>query len=400
MKKLIKYLIESLFDNIDDIISDNEENTDAVGDVIISACNIQLKKDKRNLTNYNLYNNIIYSDAEFYYNLANTAADVLYNFYFYKQTQVYYECKFNVNNSNHDRIYFYNNGGEDRDEYMICYFELKNNHIYYVQNVMSIRTSGRPLFTYLKQKNLLNTSYLHFLIPILKLCSIDYLRLYENEGDVPFNVVKTLSISAPYYANTNSNASLFTSEIVNKLPEIQVPSGNGYTNIISIAKNAYIQFNNGLNVDAEETLYSIIDYFIENGFKKIKKEGNIFINGARHTVDAAGVYELNQLAYNKMFDDYLIKRNIETLSFTEKDRMKYKVLYTGIDYFKDAAPLGDYPYIYSVEFKEKSKDEKGSYIIAYFEYEFYDKNKVYRYTKTLWKVYKTGLVELSKVISS
>lgn len=385
MQLLIKYLVESLFD--DDIFNSDEQ---IVSDGIVRAELSALTNYKQNITEYpRNFVDIAYAEE------LNDVAQIFLKSldidnYYKNETEYVYECEFKDYSENkrmeYDRIYFYSRNPQNHSrQKMLFHLNLKGHHVYYLQYVEPYNNGYSKLNSTGKEVEI---RFMDILPNILKECDIDEIRLFTRDNQDP-KKIKTYIFNGI----ARDKQQIITKETIEKMPVFTIPTTTtGYAPIVQVNKTAKIQFSYQLRLDTYETLWKFFQYFKHQGFKKY--EWTSLFNVQDEESDYEGISDSKEL-----FDKFMVDNNFEVYSFSQKNDIEYTVNQEAYRYCKE-----NFGYQESVgmlhycEWEEKGKDDKGQFVYIRFSCDYNDTDRKHRYVKLLYKFYKSGLCILDKVL--
>ena len=388
MKKLIKQLVESLFDD-DDILDVDDYGLEAASKMLKGQLAI-LQKAKGNITQYP----DDFEDVKYAEELNDVAQIFLRSLdidnYYKNETEYVYECEFKDYSENkrmeYDRIYFYSRNPQNHSrQKMLFHLNLKGHHVYYLQYVDPYNNGYSKLNSTGKEDEV---RFMDILPNILKECDIDEIRLYTRDNQDP-KKIKTYIFNGI----ARDKQQIITKETIAKMPVFTIPTTTtGYAPITQVNKSAKIRFSYQLRLDTYETLWEFFQYFKRQGFKKY--EWTSLFNVMDKESDYEGISSSRDL-----FDKFMVDNNFEVYSFSQKNDIEYAVNQEAYRYCKK-----NFGYQESVgmlhycEWKEKGKDDKGQFVYIRFCCEYNDFDGRHRYVKLLYRFYKSGLCILDKVL--
>lgn len=386
MKKLIKQLVESLFDDDDILDVDNSE----VSSKLMKGELLTLQKVKGNITQYPED----FEDVQYAEELNEVAQIFLRSLdldnYYKNETEYVYECEFKDYSENkrmeYDRIYFYSRNPENHSrQKMLFHLNLKGHHVYYLQYVEPYNNGYSKLNSTGKEDEV---RFMDILPNILKECDIDEIRLYTRDNQDP-KKIKTYIFNGI----ARDKQQIITKETIAKMPVFTIPTTTtGYAPITKVNKSAKIQFSYQLRLDTYETLWEFFQYFKRQGFKKY--ECTSLFNVWDEESDYEGISDSTEL-----FNKFMVDNNFELYSFSQKDDIEYAFNQEAYRYCKE-----NFGYQESVgmlhycEWEEKGKDDKGQFVYIRFNGDYNDFVGRHRYVKLLYRFYKSGLCILDKVL--
>ena len=386
MKKLIKQLVESLFDDDDILDVDDLEFSSKMlkGELAI------LQKAKGNITQYP----DDFEDVQYAQEL-NEVADIFLrsldidNVY-KNETEYVYECEFKDYSENkrmeYDRIYFYSRNPQNHSrQKMLFHLNLKGHHVYYLQYVDPYN-NGYSAFNIMGKED--KVRFMDILPNILKECDIDEIRLYTRDNQDP-KKIKTYIFNG----RARDKQQIITKETIAKMPVFTIPTTTtGYAPIVQVNKTAKIEFSYQLRFDTYETLWEFFQYFKRQGFKKYKLTS--LLNVLDEETEYDGISDSTEL-----FNKFMVDNNFELYSFSQKDDIEYVVNQEAYQYCRENLGYQEnIGMLHYCEWAEKGKDDKGQFLYIRFNGDYNDFVGRHRYVKLLYKFYKSGLCVLDKVL--
>lgn len=388
MKKLIKQLVESLFDD-DDILDVDDYGLEAASKMLKGQLAI-LQKAKGNITQYP----DDFEDVQYAEELNDVAQIFLRSLdidnYYKNETEYVYECEFKDYSENkrmeYDRIYFYSRNPQNHSmQKMLFHLNLKGHHVYYLQYVDPYNNGYSKLNSTGKEDEV---RFMDILPNILKECDIDEIRLYTRDNQDP-KKIKTYIFNGI----ARDKQQIITKETIAKMPVFTIPTTTtGYAPITQVNKSAKIQFSYQLRLDTYETLWEFFQYFKRQGFKKY--EWTSLFNVMDKESDYEGISSSREL-----FDKFMVDNKFEVYSFSQKNDIEYAVNQEAYRYCrKNLGYQENVGMLHYCEWKEKGKDDKGQFVYIRFCCEYNDFDGRHRYVKLLYRFYKSGLCILDKVL--
>ena len=388
MKKLIKQLVESLFDD-DDILDVDDYGLEAASKMLKGQLAI-LQKAKGNITQYpDDFEDVQYAEE------LNEVADIFLRSldidnYYKNETEYVYECEFKDYSENkrmeYDRIYFYSRNPQNHSrQKMLFHLNLKGHHVYYLQYVDPYNNGYSKLNSTGKEDEV---RFMDILPNILKECDIDEIRLYTRDNQDP-KKIKTYIFNGI----ARDKQQIITKETIAKMPVFTIPTTTtGYAPITQVNKSAKIQFSYQLRLDTYETLWEFFQYFKRQGFKKY--EWTSLFNVQDKESDYEGISNSREL-----FDKFMVDNNFEVYSFSQKKDIEYAVNQEAYRYCRENLGYQEnIGMLHYCEWKEKGKDDKGQFVYIRFNCDYDDFDGEHRYVKLLYKFYKSGLCILDKIL--
>ena len=388
MKKLIKQLVESLFDD-DDILDVDDYGLEVASKMLKGQLAI-LQKAKGNITQYP----DDFEDVKYAEELNDVAQIFLRSLdidnYYKNETEYVYECEFKDYSENkrmeYDRIYFYSRNPQNHSmQKMLFHLNLKGHHVYYLQYVDPYNNGYSKLNSTGKEDEV---RFMDILPNILKECDIDEIRLYTRDNQDP-KKIKTYIFNGI----ARDKQQIITKETIAKMPVFTIPTTTtGYAPITQVNKSAKIQFSYQLRLDTYETLWEFFQYFKRQGFKKY--EWTSLFNVMDKESDYEGISSSREL-----FDKFMVDNKFEVYSFSQKNDIEYAVNQEAYRYCrKNLGYQENIGMLHYCEWKEKGKDYKGQFVYIIFCCEYNDFDGRHRYVKLLYRFYKSGLCILDKVL--
>lgn len=386
MKKLIKQLVESLFDDDDILDVDDLEFSSKMlkGELAI------LQKAKGNITQYP----DDFEDVQYAQEL-NEVADIFLRSLdidnaYKNEIEYVYECEFKDYSENkrmeYDRIYFYSRNPQNHSrQKMLFHLNLKGHHVYYLQYVDPYN-NGYSAFNIMGKED--KVRFMDILPNILKECDIDEIRLYTRDNQDP-KKIKTYIFNG----RARDKQQIITKETIEKMPVFTIPTTTtGYAPIVQVNKTAKIEFSYQLRFDTYETLWEFFQYFKRQGFKKYKLTS--LLNVLDEETDYDGISDSTEL-----FNKFMVDNNFELYSFSQKDDIEYVVNQEAYQYCRENLEYQEnIGMLHYCEWAEKGKDDKGQFLYIRFNGDYNDFVGRHRYVKLLYKFYKSGLCVLDKVL--
>ena len=356
MKKLIKQLVESLFD--DDDILDVDDYGLEISSKLLKGQLAILQKAKGNITQYpDDFEDVQYAEE------LNEVADIFLRSldidnYYKNETEYVYECEFKDYSENkrmeYDRIYFYSRNPQNHSrQKMLFHLNLKGHHVYYLQYVDPYNNGYSKLNSTGKEDEV---RFMDILPNILKECEIEKIRLHTRDNQAP-KKIKT------YMCNgiARDKQQIITKETIAKMPVFTIPTTTtGYAPITQVNKSAKIRFSYQLRLDTYETLWEFFQYFKRQGFKKY--EWTSLFNVCDKESDYEGISSSREL-----FDKFMVDNKFEVYSFSQKNDIEYAVNQEAYRYCrKNLGYQENIGMLHYCEWKEKGKDDKGQFVYIRF----------------------------------
>lgn len=383
MNKLIKRLIESLFDDIDNIVDNNSAQSTFTSEVIEDELNT-LKNKSWNKTEYPTgYSNI--ETAEKLYDIGELFITSVLYISPYRNLD-YYEmrCKFSGYNIDGSDDYIEISINNQR----VCSIYVNDNNI----NKIIIYTDKDGIYKYvsynLKKHYVYINTYLLMNLYIKNNYNIKSLFIDFEDG-IPSGIKYIYTTSSETLPIMSDNINSYENTFVISKSDEQKPM-----RLVDTWKNAFITISSSDIFDNLKSLDDFLNYFKKHGCKRYKMESQPQI---LHPDKYKGFYYgedlFNQFVIDNNFEQYLYK--------TDKDKIEAILSNKTYKYLNDKGYNGIYHFMYSIQFGDKSdqgKDEHGNFIKIRYKCDFdiEDSNK-HVYSTNVWKFYKSGLCLLDKV---
>lgn len=398
MNKLIKKLVESLFDDIDDIVNVNTQSSIS-NDII----NNELKKlQKYNITEYpDSFTDI--DLAEKLYDMANiyikeSLKNKYYTRYFNSKKDFQIKCKFKDYDESidTDTVEIYGFNGHQNKFELTSILHVNGNVITDI-----IFNIGSPHYNiefvpydYAEHELFLSMFYL--------------INTYIDNGYQIKNII--LNGDEEIYRKTkdiiigDDRRELYDENKVNPIKDEYISiykkinifftiNGENPLKLSRISKT--VKFGHSVICENLKSFESFLLYIKKLGFNTFKMMYQPLM------IDNS---EYNGFKYGEdLFKQFLIDNNISNYNFSNKRDMKEILTIINNNVIKllsendklDTSRLLYTSYTYDYKIIEKGKDEKGNFIILKYNLDYDDSNvKDHVYTKTEWKIYRSGLITL------
>lgn len=403
MNKLIKRLIESLFDDIDDIVDNDATQSVFTQKVIDDELNT-LKNKSWNKTEYPSG----YSDldkAENLYKIGELYISSITQLVSYKRLD-YYEirCKFagyNINDS-YDCVEIYIRN------HKICSIYVTDNIIHKII-IYASDANDSEYVTYSTKKHFvyINT---YFLMNVyiknnytIKSLFIDF-KDEKIPSDIKYIYIESSEDYPITFDNINSYVNTFViSESDNYFDNInsdviQETSVSKHISIAKAWKRAFITFTSSTVFDDLKSFDAFLNYFKKQGFKRYKMESQSpCVHPGEYNGFKYGEDLFNQFVIDNNFERYLYKK--------DKDEIETIINKETILYLQNKGyNVPTYGYMTSIYYGskdkgEQGKDEHGNFMKVRYMFEFDDKEtNEHIYSINIWKFYKSGLCLLDKEV--
>ena len=402
MNKLVKRLIESLFDDIDDIVDNDATQSVFTQKVIDDELNI-LKNKPWNKTEYpSGYSDLdkaenLYKIGELFISSINCISSYMKLNYFEMR------CKFAGYNIE---------GLDDCIEIVegtlkVCSIYVHDNIINKIIIYVNYMTSDYVRYYESKHSIIINT---YFLMNVyiknnytIKSLFIDF----EDEkipSDIKYIYIESSEDYPITFDNINSYVNTFViSESDNYFDNInsdviQETSVSKHISIAKAWKRAFITFTSSTVFDDLKSFDAFLNYFKKQGFKRYKMESqSTCVHPGEYNGFKYGEDLFNQFVIDNNFERYLYKK--------DKDKIETIINKETILYLQNKGyNVPTYGYMTSIYYGskdkgEQGKDEHGNFMKVRYMFEFDDKEtNEHIYSINIWKFYKSGLCLLDKEV--
>lgn len=386
MNKLIKRLIESLFDDIDDIVDNDATQSVFTQKVIDDELNT-LKNKPWNKTEYPLG----FSDldkAENLYKIGELYISSITQLVSYKRLD-YYEirCKFagyNINDS-YDCVEIYIRN------HKICSIYVTDNIIHRIiiyandDNDCEYVTYGtKKRFVYINTYFLMNV-YIKNNYTVEKVF-IDF------EDGIPSKMKDIIMSSTDDYPITSDNINSYANTFVMSSTNDQKP-----ISISKVWKTSYITFEYPNVFDTLKAFDDFLNFLKKLGFKKYRMNSQpSILQPSKYKGFEYGEDLFKQFVIDNNFEQYTFKDSIKIETIINKETILYLQ--------NKGYNVPTYGYMSSIYYGskdkgEQGKDEHGNYMKVRYMFEFDDKEtNEHIYSVNIWKFYKSGLCILDKEV--
>lgn len=386
MNKLIKRLIESLFDDIDDIV-DNDTTQSVFTQKIIDDELNTLKNKPWNKTEYpSGYSDL--DNAENLYKIGELYISPITQLVPYMRLD-YYEirCKFagyNINDS-YDCVEIYIRNHKicsiyvtDNIIHKIIIYADDNNDCEYVK--YGIKKRFVDINTYFLMNVYIKNNY------TVENVFIDF------EDGIPSKRKDIIMSSTNDYPITSDNLSSYVNTFVMSSTNDQKP-----ISISKVWKTSYITFEYPTVFDTLKSFDDFLNFLKKLGFKRYRMN-------SQPSILQPSKYKGFEYGED-LFKQFVIDNNFEQCTFKDFTRIENIINKETILYLQNKGynvPTYNYwtsIYYGSKDKGEQGKDEHGNFMKVKYMFEFDDKetNK-HIYSVNIWKFYKSGLCLLDKEI--
>lgn len=384
MNKLIKRLIESLFDDIDDIVDNNATQSVFTQKVIDDELNT-LKNKPWNKTEYpSGFSDL--DNAENLYKIGELYISSITQLVSYKRLD-YYEirCKFagyNINDS-YDCVEIYIRN------HKICSIYVTDNIIHRIiiyandDNDCEYVTYGtKKRFVYINTYFLMNV-YIKNNYTVEKVF-IDF------EDGIPSKMKDIIMSSTDDYPITSYNLSSYVNTFVMSSTNDQKP-----ISISKVWKTSYITFEYPNVFDTLKSFDDFLNFLKKLGFKKYRMNSQpSILQPSKYKGFEYGEDLFKQFVIDNNFEQYTFKDLIKIENIINKETILYLQ--------NKGYNVPTYGYMSSIYYGskdkgEQGKDEHGNFMKVRYMFEYDDKEtNEHIYTINIWKFYKSGLCLLDK----
>lgn len=384
MNKLIKRLIESLFDDIDDIVDNDATQSVFTQKVIDDELNT-LKNKPWNKTEYPSG----YSDldkAENLYKIGELYISSITQLFSYKRLD-YYEirCKFasyNINDS-YDCVEIY------IGNHKICSIYVTDNIIHKI----IIYASDTNDCEYVKYGTKKRTVYIntYFLMNVYIKNNYTVEKVFiDFEDGIPSKIKDIIMNSTDDYPITSDNINSYANTFVMSSTNDQKP-----ISISKVWKTSYITFEYPNVFDTLKSFDDFLNFLKKLGFKKYRMNSQpSILQPSKYNGFEYGEDLFKQFIIDNNFEQYTFKDLIEIETIINKETILYLQ--------NKGYNVPTYGYMTSIYYGskdkgEQGKDEHGNFMKVRYMFEFDDKEtNEHIYTINIWKFYKSGLCLLDK----
>lgn len=399
MNKLIKRLIESLFDDIDDIVDNDATQSVFTQKVIDDELNT-LKNKSWNKTEYPSG----YSDldkAENLYKIGELYISSITQLVSYKRLD-YYEirCKFagyNINDS-YDCVEIYIRN------HKICSIYVTDNIIHKII-IYASDANDSEYVTYSTKKHFvyINT---YFLMNVYIKNNYTVEKVFiDFEDGIPSKIKDIIMNSTDDYPitsdNINSYANTFViSESDNYFDNINsdvIQETSTQKPISKVWKTSYITFEYPNVFDTLKSFDDFLNFLKKLGFKKYRMNSQpSILQPSKYKGFEYGEDLFKQFVIDNNFEQYTFKDLIKIETIINKETILYLQ--------NKGYNVPTYGYMTSIYYGskdkgEQGKDEHGNFMKVRYMFEFDDKEtNEHIYSINIWKFYKSGLCLLDKEV--
>ena len=401
MNKLIKRLIESLFDDIDDIVDNDATQSVFTQKVIDDELNT-LKNKSWNKTEYPSG----YSDldkAENLYKIGELYISSITQLVSYKRLD-YYEirCKFagyNINDS-YDCVEIY------IGNHKICSIYVTDNIIHKIIIYASDANDSEYVTYGTKKRFVYINTYFLMNVYIKNNYTVEKVFIDFEDG-IPSKIKAIIMNSTDDYPITSDNINSYANTFVISESDnyfdninsdvIQETSTQKPISISKVWKTSYITFEYPNVFDTLKSFDDFLNFLKKLGFKKYRMNSQpSILQPAKYKGFEYGEDLFKQFVIDNNFEQYTFKDLIKIETIINKETILYLQ--------NKGYNVPTYGYMTSIYYGskdkgEQGKDEHGNFMKVRYMFEFDDKetNK-HIYSINIWKFYKSGLCLLDKEV--
>ena len=401
MNKLIKRLIESLFDDIDDIVDNDATQSVFTQKVIDDELNI-LKNKPWNKTEYPSG----YSDldkAENLYKIGELYISSITQLVSYKRLD-YYEirCKFagyNINDS-YDCVEIYIRN------HKICSIYVTDNIIHKIIIYASDANDSEYVTYGTKKRFVYIDTYFLMNVYIKNNYTVEKVFIDFEDG-IPSKIKDIIMNSTDDYPITSDNINSYANTFVISESDnyfdninsdvIKKTSTQKPISISKVWKTSYITFEYPNVFDTLKSFDDFLNFLKKLGFKKYRMNSQpSILKPAKYKGFEYGEDLFKQFVIDNNFEQYTFKDLIKIETIINKETILYLQ--------NKGYNVPTYGYMTSIYYGskdkgEQGKDEHGNFMKVRYMFEFDDKEtNEHIYSINIWKFYKSGLCLLDKEV--
>lgn len=386
MNKLIKRLIESLFDDIDDIVDNDTTQSVFTQKVIDDELNT-LKNKPWNKTEYPSG----YSDLDKAENLYKIG-----ELYISSMKQLlsqmsldYYEirCKFagyNINDS-YDCVEIYIRN------HKICSIYVTDNIIHKIIIYASDANDCEYVTYGTKKRFVYINTYFLMNVYIKNNYTVEKVFIDFEDG-IPSKIKDIIMNSTDDYPITSDNINSYANTFVMPSTNDQKP-----ISISKVWKTSYITFEYPNVFDTLKSFDDFLNFLKKLGFKKYRMNSQpSILQPSKYKGFEYGEDLFKQFVIDNNFEQYTFKDLIKIETIINKETILYLQ--------NKGYNVPTYGYMTSIYYGskdkgEQGKDEHGNFMKVRYMFEFDDKEtNEHIYSINIWKFYKSGLCLLDKEV--
>lgn len=384
MNKLIKRLIESLFDDIDDIVDNDATQSVFTQKVIDDELNT-LKNKPWNKTEYpSGFSDL--DNAENLYKIGELYISSITQLVSYKRLD-YYEirCKFagyNINDS-------YDCVDISIGNHKICSIYVTDNIIHKIIIYASDANDCEYVTYGTKKRFVYINTYFLMNVYIKNNYTVEKVFIDFEDG-IPSKMKDIIMSSTDDYPITSDNLSSYVNTFVMSSTNDQKP-----ISISKVWKTSYITFEYPNVFDTLKAFDDFLNFLKKLGFKKYRMNSQpSILQPSKYKGFEYGEDLFKQFVIDNNFEQYTFKDSIKIETIINKETILYLQ--------NKGYNVPTYGYMTSIYYGskdkgEQGKDEHGNYMKVRYMFEFDDKEtNEHIYTINIWKFYKSGLCLLDK----
>ena len=401
MNKLIKRLIESLFDDIDDIVDNDTTQSVFTQKVIDDELNT-LKNKPCNKTEYPTgYSDL--DNAENLYKIGELYISSITQLVPYKRLD-YYEirCKFagyNINDS-YDCVEIY------IGNHKICSIYVTDNIIHKIIIYASDANDSEYVTYSTKKRFVYINTYFLMNVYIKNNYTVEKVFIDFEDG-IPSKIKDIIMNSTDDYPITSDNINSYANTFVISESDnyfdninsdvIQETSTQKPISISKVWKTSYITFEHPNVFDTLKSFDDFLNFLKKLGFKKYRMNSQpSILQPSKYKGFEYGEDLFKQFVIDNNFEQYTFKDLIKIETIINKETILYLQ--------NKGYNVPTYGYMTSIYYGskdkgEQGKDEHGNFMKVRYMFEFDDKEtNEHIYSINIWKFYKSGLCLLDKEI--
>ena len=384
MNKLIKRLIESLFDDIDDIVDNDTTQSVFTQKVIDDELNT-LKNKPWNKTEYpSGYSDL--DNAENLYKIGELYISPITQLVPYMRLD-YYEirCKFagyNINDS-YDCVEIYIRN------HKICSIYVTDNIIHKIIIYADDNNDCEYVKYGIKKRFVYINTYFLMNVYIKNNYTVENVFIDFEDG-IPSKMKDIIISSTNDYPITSDNLSSYVNTFVMSSTNDQKP-----ISISKVWKTSYITFEYPNVFDTLKSFDDFLNFLKKLGFKKYRMNSQpSILQPAKYKGFEYGEDLFKQFVIDNNFEQYTFKDLIKIETIINKETILYLQ--------NKGYNVPTYGYMTSIYYGskdkgEQGKDEHGNFMKVRYMFEFDDKEtNEHIYTINIWKFYKSGLCLLDE----
>ena len=401
MNKLIKRLIESLFDDIDDIVDNDAAQSVFTQKVIDDELNT-LKNKSWNKTEYpSGFSDL--DNAENLYKIGELYISSITQLVSYKRLD-YYEirCKFagyNINDS-YDCVEIYIRN------HKICSIYVTDNIIHKIIIYASDANDCEYVTYGTKKRFVYINTYFLMNVYIKNNYTVEKVFIDFEDG-IPSKIKDIIMNSTDDYPITSDNINSYANTFVISESDnyfdninsdvIKKTSTQKPISISKVWKTSYITFEYPNVFDTLKSFDDFLNFLKKLGFKKYRMNSQpSILKPAKYKGFEYGEDLFKQFVIDNNFEQYTFKDLIKIETIINKETILYLQ--------NKGYNVPTYGYMTSIYYGskdkgEQGKDEHGNFMKVRYMFEFDDKEtNEHIYSINIWKFYKSGLCLLDKEI--